>query len=889
MHIPTVLIFSVLVGFSKLAAAVAQETPRPSPMEKPEANLATLIRELGDESYQVREKASLEIWKLGETVVPVLEKAIESSSPEQVFRARELLRKIQLHITPETDPSVAALVERYQKASPNDKVMLLGKMKNKQAWSQMLKLYASETHARIREKLASDMNVIAAQAARERLLQGDAVGAREFLEMAPANADGLLALAEFHRSHGTLEAELERAKSEKGQKAMFWVLALERAAGNFQAARAAAAAAGKPRIAAAMAALSGDPLPWLLESEATPQDEGSSAVYSRLAAKRWSGKRIRKADLEPLVRGLSGRNTSERGNAMNALFLLGEIDLVEPTYVKSNSLAAFHHFESLERIPEAFKALGLDPEQPDYQAWVEKRMTILQSDDIENQQGVSTVFEELVALANFLERRGLNQQAFDVFSKPLTKLAEADRDQFKDFLKALFGNREVMTGAPMLAKRIGILWAAADGERWDDLVAMAFGEDDPSLKWWKWLPELDPKSNMAERFGSLLALSCIGPDAEKLRERWMVLAWKAVEKAPAEGRNSLIERIWELTTATGDVANSYKAWKQLPDDLQNRVFWGQQVVFLSAMERWDDAAAVILKQIDIIKAANQPPGAELHAYAAAALRRAGREDEAATHDAWADKLALGDSAVAMRIGNGYAHGYDYKRAADWWARAACEADPDSNEFPVALKIHTDSLLDQERWRETAAASEVLARIFATSDYRWSTPLPFMHQRLQADMARALTNLKTDREASIALLAQCHRSFASDGVLADFFFPALRKAGLVNEHEKWFRKTWDLMEAVIKKYPDADNTRNTAAWFASRAVLKLDEAEKFLTIALATHPYQSSYIDTMAEIQFAKGDRKKALEWSKRAVNFAPDDAQLRSQQERFRSEPLPKN
>ena len=93
MHIPTVLIFSVLVGFSKLAAAVAQESPRPSPVEKPGDDLAILIRELGDESYQVREKASLEIWKLGETVVPALEEAIESSSPERVFRAHELLRK----------------------------------------------------------------------------------------------------------------------------------------------------------------------------------------------------------------------------------------------------------------------------------------------------------------------------------------------------------------------------------------------------------------------------------------------------------------------------------------------------------------------------------------------------------------------------------------------------------------------------------------------------------------------------------------------------------------------------------------------------------------------------------------------------------------------------
>ncbi len=889
MHISWLLIFAILVGFSKLAAAVAQEAPRPSPVEKQEGALESLIRALGDESFQVREKASLEIWGLGETAVPALQEALESSSPEQVFRARELLRKIQLHVTPETDPIVTALVERYQMASPNEKILLLEKMKKKQAWSQILKLYASETHARIREKLAPDMNVIASRAARERLLQDDAVGAREFLEMAPANADGLLALAEFHRSNGTLEAELARAKGGQGRKAMFWLLALERAAGNYQAARVAATAAGQPRIAAAMAALSGDPLPWLMGSEATPRDEGSATVYSGLAAKRWSGKQSRKADLEPLMRALAGRNTSDRGAAMNALFLLGEIDLVEPAFVKSNALSAFHHFDALERISDAFKALGLDPDQPDYQAWVDKRITTLQSDDIEDQRGVSTVLEELVALANFFERRGLDQLAFDVFSKPLAKLAEANRDLFEDFLRALFGNRVIVTGAPLLAKRIGIVWAGADDERWGVLVTAAIGDEDSSSKWWAWLPELDPKASLTDRFSGLLALFRIGPDSEKLRDRWMALAWRAVEKAPAEGRNTLIERIWELTTQTGDVANGVKAWKQLSEGSQNEVFWGQQIVFLSALERWDDAAAIILKQIDTIKAANQVPGAELHAYAAAALRRAGREDEAATHDVWADKLALGDSAIAMRIGNGYAHGYDYKRAADWWARAACEADPDSNEFPVAFKIHADSLLDQGRWKEVAAVSEVLARILVSSDYSWNTPLPFIHQRLQADMARALANLKTDREASIALLEQCHRNFASDGVLADFFFPAMRKIGLIKEHDKWFEETWDLMGAVIKKYPDSDNTRNTAAWFASRAVLKLDEAEKFLAIALDAYPYQSSYIDTMAEIQFAKGDRKKALEWSKKAVNFAPDDAQLRRQQERFRSDPLPKN
>lgn len=889
MHNRLVLIFVAVVGFSKLSAAVASETPHPTPVERMGADLEILIRELGDEDYQVREKASREIWKLGETALPGLQEALTLPSPEQVYRARDLLRKIQLHITPDTDPSVTALVEQYQKASPSEKVALLEKMQKKQAWMQMLKLYASESHGRIREKLASDMNVIAARAARECLMKGDATEAREFLEMAPANARGLLALAEFHRSHGTLEAEIQRAKAGQGQKAKFWLLALERAAGNYQAARAAATAAGQPRIAAAMAALAGDPLPWLLDMELGRNDKDPAAIYSVLAAKRWSGKSIKKADLEPLVRKLSGRNTGDSGAAMNALFLLGEIDLVEPTFAKSDSLSAFHHFESLERIPEAFKAVGLDPDEPDYPVWIAQRLAIMAADDVENQQGVSTSLEELVALANFLERRGLNQQAFDVFSKPLAKLAETDRNQFENLLRELFGNREIVTGAPMLAKRIGILWAGDDEEHWKALLTAAFGNDELYSKWWEWLPDLDPQASQAERFDGLLALFGIGSDSSKLREHWMTLAWKAADQAPAKGRSILVGRIWELTTQVGDVANSFKAAKQLPKDMEDQVFWGQQVVFLSALERWDDAAAVIIAQIDTLKAANQPPGAELYAYAAAALRRAGREDEAAIHDAWADKLALGESGIALRVGNGYAHGYDYKRAADWWAKAACEADPDSNDFPVALKVHADALLENSQWNETAAVSEVLARIFANSEYRWSSPLPFMRQRLLADMARALANLKTDREASIALLNQCHRNFLSDGALADFFFPALRKVGLVREHDSWFKDTWDFMVCVIQKYPDSDNTRNTAAWFASRAVLKLDEAEKFLTIALASHPYQSSYIDTMAEIQFAKGDREKSLEWSKKAVNYSPDDAQLRRQQERFRFDPLPKN
>jgi predicted Zn-dependent protease len=97
-----------------------------------------------------------------------------------------------------------------------------------------------------------------------------------------------------------------------------------------------------------------------------------------------------------------------------------------------------------------------------------------------------------------------------------------------------------------------------------------------------------------------------------------------------------------------------------------------------------------------------------------------------------------------------------------------------------------------------------------------------------------------------------------------------------------------MSAVLRKFPDSDNTCNTAAWLASRACRKLEPAEKLLLHALALNPEQPAYLDTMAEIQFAKGNRAKALEWSSEAINFMPLDTMLRRQHHRFQSGPLPR-
>ncbi len=878
-------------------AAASPEAAVESIVMAPEKSLEVLIQDLSAEKFRVREEATRKIWAIGEPALGALQEIAVGKDPEQAYRARELIRKIQLQITPDTDPAVVALVERYAKALPNEKLGLFAQMHKWRAWRQILKLYATETNPEVQARLQRSIEGVAVVAARQCLEQGDANGAREFLEMAPADSAGLLALADFHRSQGTLEAELKRAKSLKGVRADAWQLALYRASGNLEAARDAATAAGDLKISAAMSALLGDPLPWLRKNQVVGDGGAIQKPYIDLAIKRWQGDTLRAADLEPLVRALNSKNGGERPHGIAGLFLLGETDLAEEAYLKNFPLEAFSYFESLERIPMALKALGLDPEKPDYAGWVEKRIDHLAKDDGGEDREVSMDIPELLVLANFLEGRGLREQNADAFMKPLAALAEKEAKVFTDLLAALFGSgpREggEVESAPELARQAAILWAGENAERWDEVINAAFGGQDEAMALWEWLVVLEPKASRVERFDGMLALCGVGRDPHQLREKWLALAWEAIRNTPAEKRSWSLLTLAYLCRQFPDVATSLKVWDLLPEEQRHEVPWTAHVSDLAVAGRWDEAAELYLNLIDRLSKARQDSQPWFHASAAACLRKAGRVEEAAAQDALVEKLALGNNA--LEIGNGYAEGGDYPRAEDWWARAARQSDPATADFAYALQFQVQSLLAQGDWKAVAAISEVRAQMAAAVESSRARALAQLQVRLQADLGRALANLKADRAGSLAILANCHRMFPCDGSLADDFFPALRRVGLIQEHDEWFRISWDRTLAVLGQFPGSDNTLNTAAWLASRARRNLDEAEKLEQRALAALPNQSAYLDTMAEVQFAMGKREKALEWSGRAVNFSQNEDlivderdQIRQQHERFRVNPLPR-
>jgi hypothetical protein len=84
---------------------------------------------------------------------------------------------------------------------------------------------------------------------------------------------------------------------------------------------------------------------------------------------------------------------------------------------------------------------------------------------------------------------------------------------------------------------------------------------------------------------------------------------------------------------------------------------------------------------------------------------------------------------------------------------------------------------------------------------------------------------------------------------------------------------------------------------------LSEGHAHAETALKLRPSQGAYLDTMAEIWFARGNRKKALEWSRKAIAGSIANArgnprsethvianykQLSKQYDHFKNDPMPR-
>ena len=878
MKFPVTLFLLSLMASVSFAAEVTEPKVRAEGVDD-------LVTQLSSDSFREREDATRALWGKGDAVLDVLRAASVSDDPERAKRARVVLEKVELRITPETQPEVIEQIQRFRTAPQNLKANHIHELRRMKAYFQILKLYSMEQRPEVRAEIASSIRGIALMGARDALAADDFETAASLLRMSAKEPNDLIALAWVYRCMGKLGEGMEDPPAPKDVATEDWKITLLRVKGDLDGAVKVAEDSKSSRLLAGLKVLQGDPTLWIRQNGSGEPGTKTLPAYIDIALKRWEGKKIKESNFAPLLQSLKvpDSNSNNHAHAVASLAALGRLAEAEKYQAKNSPELAFQYYLSQERIGEALKTMDIDADKPDYSAWAAERFGILMKED-EDEEGAESARMQLLMVAGFLETRGLSKELHQAYSAPLARYALEHPDRFHDFLVSLFNS---VTGAPTFAAATGVVWAGEDENRWGMLYSMAFGEEGEVTEWLAWIAEIEPGVSKSDKFHGMLALFDVGSDPEGLRERWMEKAWKVIKKSGEREKQVHLERIRMLAVAQQDVITALKTRDAMDAESKATVSWLSIDKFYSAAARWKEAVEILDDSGD---ATNSTP--EYHAYLAATLRRAGFEKRAAEHDAQAEKLSLGYAPSCSRIGNLYVYGGDMKRAEKWYRRAALHADVLEGDFVAVLDTYARSMFEEGRWDIAASCYEALVQTYASEQFSGGLISSYSKARLNANLSKALAVLPDDRERAIELLEEIHRNFKTDGILADDFFPMLRKASLNKELEKWFGESWAQISAVIERFPDCDNSRNTAAWLASRARMKLPEAEKHLQAALAKNPGQAAYLDTMAEVRFAMGDRAGALKWSELSLLRyplidTPYDTMIRKQHERFRNGPLP--
>lgn len=187
---------AILLAFLGSAALAQQPVAPPQPAEtKPAvppldpAAIEKAIADLGHDDYAVREAASKRLWLAGSAAQEALRKAVTSPDAEIRQRAKTILEKFDLGLTPDMPPEFEILLGNFRNGGVDEKQQILNGLINERKVKLALQLARSEKDASIRDALVSNSSRLAQRYVPDLLIGGELDEAEAVLEAIDIAAD----------------------------------------------------------------------------------------------------------------------------------------------------------------------------------------------------------------------------------------------------------------------------------------------------------------------------------------------------------------------------------------------------------------------------------------------------------------------------------------------------------------------------------------------------------------------------------------------------------------------------------------------------------------------------------------------------------------------------
>lgn len=863
----------------------------------PQANIKTLINELSDDDYQVRENALTEFLKIGPPSLPALEGLLDSSNPEIQARAKELTLHIKVGLLHNSPAEVKELVIQYQNADENSRYLILSQLKNLGYWEQALKLVKHNQSIKLSNQLIKLTIQLVQINAQKAVLENNPSEAKRIIELLPNSKEFYLHKAWFYKYQegNNFEKIIQKSASLKGTDAHHWRMALHCVNNNISSALNEAIQSGDTSIQNTLHMLEGNPLP-MLENEMEKKHVSENIQTSwQIQIDKLKGNNANAEILaQSLISTAKSANNHSHEVSQLILFLAAngyKNDALELLKQKS-PIESFDYHLNLDQPEKSLAAFGIpSTAKPPYISWIEETTELAKEE--------SEYIEKLRQMASLHASLGDTSYAMDTLTPIINHLEKNNIEGWYDIIQHLMnlsmGEQALSLLSPHVKKPEDSQLAIRS--------VLGLKKKTPLKAWQKNMWSFLEQRNQGDLTKNLYDLALLSGKLNDPEQKSRILHDTLIEEVsqlPAKEQATFIDALYQFTKFRNDYTATFTmAQAFAKEDPQ----WQKTVlVYNIKMQNWDQLETWFKEQTEL-----HPTQYNNWVNWYIALRKLGEKSQANKVYNKMLLITMMNSYTLNRIAYQlYNVGYSDK-ALEIWQQVTLHRPLNESISANALQYlsqYGQALYHQNKWKKANAIHEVAMQAKMGGGINLDQLASILQHRFYTDFCHGMALYhEGEKEEAISVFDSCQNLMAGSGSLADEFFPLLRQINIGDHYEQWFEQNYQILLSTLEKHPRSHNLHNTAAWLASRALLKLDKGLEHAKIATKLKPHQGAYLDTMAEIWFAKGDRAEAIKWSEKAAlgalshiqGFSRSEAgvfnnyhMLKRQQLHFREDKLPK-
>ena len=139
----------------------------------------------------------------------------------------------------------------------------------------------------------------------------------------------------------------------------------------------------------------------------------------------------------------------------------------------------------------------------------------------------------------------------------------------------------------------------------------------------------------------------------------------------------------------------------------------------------------------------------------------------------------------------------------------------------------------------------------------------------------------DFDAVKSIFDQLNQFSLGSPSLVENIVPRLDELGQGELADYITQQTALFFEDVLVRYPNSPVNRNNYAWLLACAKRRLDTVLRHAELAVQLQPQEHTYIDTLAESHFARGEYDKAIEVIQRSIMLDPPRRYYRNQLKKY--------